>query len=349
MVDVQIARIEPDDVDGLTQWRALMCEAYTVGRTAAWWQSLESTLTQFAQPRSDKADIALVAHLGEVPVGGAEINIVTDAPADVEIGILPAHRRQGHGTSIAGAVADLLRGRTELVQTETYCPEGVAFAQAQGLIIGNEEQRLLLDLPAYLRDDANRYRDPAVKSRLAIDPDPNVSITSWIGGCPDEAVEDWARLRQQMDEDVPVGDLTRTLKHAGADAIRTHEERMADQGWILVSSIAHVDDHTAEVDDNAADGPVAVGYTEIMVSRHETDIVVQEDTFVEGAYRGRGIGRGLKVANMRQLHEIPEVAQADWIQTYTATGNGPMHALNRDLGFFPADSMTALEGRFDYS
>lgn len=225
----------------------------------------------------------------------------------------------------------------------------MAFAQAQGLIIGNEEQRLLLDLPAYLRDDANRYRDPAVKSRLAIDPDPNVSITSWIGGCPDEAVEDWARLRQQMDEDVPVGDLTRTLKHAGADAIRTHEERMADQGWILVSSIAHVDDHTAEVDDNAADGPVAVGYTEIMVSRHETDIVVQEDTFVEAAYRGRGIGRGLKVANMRQLHEIPEVAQADWIQTYTATGNGPMHALNRDLGFFPADSMTALEGRFDYS
>ncbi|WP_009883162.1 hypothetical protein [Brevibacterium aurantiacum] len=80
MVDVQITRIEPDDVDGLTQWRALMCEAYTVGRTAAWWQSLESTLTQFAQPRSDKADIALVAHLGEVPVGGAEINIVTDAP-----------------------------------------------------------------------------------------------------------------------------------------------------------------------------------------------------------------------------------------------------------------------------
>lgn len=341
MVDVRITRIEPDDVDGLTRWHGLMRQAYTADRTAPWWQSLESTLTQFAHPRSDKVDIALLAHLGEEAIGGAEINIVTDAPADVEIGVVPDCRRRGHGTSIAGVVEELLRGRTELVQTETYCPEGVAFAQAQSLRIGNQEHRLLLDLPAYLNDDANRYKNPDSKSRLTTAPDPSLSITSWIGGCPDEAVEDWARLREQMDEDVPVGELTRTLKHAGASAIRTHEERMAEQGWILVSSIAHIDDDSS--------GPAPVGYTEIMVSRHEPDIVIQEDTFVEGAYRGRGIGRGLKVANMRQLHEIPEVAQADWIQTYTATGNGPMHALNRDLGFFPADSMTALEGRFDYS
>lgn len=340
MVGVQVTRIEPDDVDGLTRWHALMRETYTADRTAAWWQSLESTLTQFAHPRSDKSDIALLAHLGEEAIGGAEVNIVTDAPADVEIGVSPAHRRQGHGTSIARVVEDLLRGQAELVQTETYCPEGIAFAQAQGLSIGNQEHRLLLDLPAYLRDDANRYKNPDAKSRLTTDPDPNLSITSWIGGCPDEAVEDWAKLRQQMDEDVPVGDLTRTLKHAGASAIRTHEERMDEQGWILVSSIAHVED---------ADEPAPVGYTEIMVSRHESDIVIQEDTFVERAYRGRGIGRGLKVANMRQLHEIPEVARASWVQTYTATSNEPMHALNRDLGFFTADSMTALEGRFDYS
>lgn len=341
MVDLQITRIEPDDVDGLSQWHALMREAYTADRTAAWWQSLESTLTQFTQPRSDKSDIALLAHLGEEAIGGAEVNIVTDAPADVEVAVLPAHRRLGHGTSIAGVVGELLCGRAELVQTETYCPEGVAFAQAQGLSIGIQEDRLLLDLPGYLRDDANRYKNPDAKSRLSTAPDPNLSITSWIGGCPEGVVEDWARLRQQMDEDVPVGDLTRTLKHAGASAIRTHEERMADQGWILVSSIAHVDD--------VSDGAVPVGYTEIMVSCHETDIVIQEDTLVDRGYRGRGIGRGLKVANMRQLHDIPEAALASWVQTYTAQSNGSMHALNRDLGFVIVDSMTALEGRVDYS
>ena len=69
MVDVRITRIEPDDVDGLTRWHGLMRQAYTADRTAPWWQSLESTLTQFAHPRSDKVDIALLAHLGEEAIG----------------------------------------------------------------------------------------------------------------------------------------------------------------------------------------------------------------------------------------------------------------------------------------
>lgn len=340
MVDLQITRIEPDDVDGLTQWHTVMREAYTAERTAAWWLSLESTLTQFAHPRADKRDIALLAHLGEKAIGGAEINIVADSPADVEVAVLHAHRRQHHGTAIAETVADLLRGRTAIVQTETYCPEGTAFAEARGMRIGNQEDRLLLDLPKYLHADANRYKTPTPTigptDPAEVDPDPSMSITSWTGGCPDEVLRAWTMLREQMDEDVPVGDLTRTLKHADTDAIRTHEQRMAEQGWILLSSIAHVDD-------------LPVGYTEIMVSTHESDIVIQEDTLVDREFRSRGIGRGLKVANMRQLHEIPEATQARWIQTYTATNNGPMRALNRDLGFFTADTMTALEGRFDYS
>ena len=336
MPDLQIAQIEPDDVDGLTHWHAVMREAYTADRTAAWWQSLESTLTQFARPRADKQDIALLAHLGDVAIGGAEVNIVTDAQADVEVGVLTSHRRHGHGTAIAQVVGGLLRGQTEIVQTETHCPEGTAFAKSLGLKIGNQEDRLLLDLPTYLHADANRYKDPVAKSKLATELDPTMSITSWIGGCPDEVVEDWVRLREQMDEDVPVGDLTRILKHASADAIRTHEQRMADQGWTLVSSIAYVD----------AD---PVGYTEIMVSSHEPDIIIQEDTLVDRAYRGRGIGRALKCANMRQLHGVPEAASARWVQTYTATSNHPMRGLNRDLGFFTAETMTALEGRFNYS
>ncbi|GAA1870797.1 GNAT family N-acetyltransferase [Brevibacterium marinum] len=336
MVDLQITRIEPDDVEGLTHWHAVMREAYTADRSAAWWQSLESTLTQFAHPRSDKRDIALLARLGEEAVGGAEINLVTDSPADVEVGILQAHRRRRHGAAIAETVEDLVRGQTTIVQTETYCPEGTAFAKSRGLRIGHREDRLLLDLPAHLHADANRYKSPETTTKLTTKPDPHRSITSWIGGCPDDMIEDWAGLRRQMDEDVPVGDLTRTLKYAGADAIRTHEERMADQGRILVSSIAHIDE-------------TPVGYTEIMVSSHEPDIVIQEDTLVDRAHRGHGIGRALKVANMRQLHEVPEAASARWVQTFTAADNAPMHALNRDLGFFTADTMTALEGRFDYS
>ncbi|MBR7512842.1 hypothetical protein KC219_22045, partial [Mycobacterium tuberculosis] len=67
-----------------------------------------------------------------------------------------------------------------------------------------------------------------------VHPRPDWTIVSWIGMCPAELVESWARLRRQMDEDVPLGDLTRSDHHADVAAIRTYEERMAEQGWILV-------------------------------------------------------------------------------------------------------------------
>lgn len=336
MGDLSIRRIEPDDEAGLLAWHGLMREGCTADRTAAWWQSPDTTLTQFAHPRADKRDIALLASLGDEAIGGAEVNIVTDAPADVELTVLPDHRRRGFGTVIARAVEELLAGQASIVQTETYSSAGIAFAESRGLVVGNQEDRLLLDLPGYLTADANRYKKDSVSPPSPAPPDlgPDMAITSWIGGCPEEIVEDWAGLREQMDEDVPLGDLTRHLKHADANALRTHEERMDEQGWILVSSLAHVDD-------------LPVGYTEIMVSRHEPDIVIQEDTLVDRGYRGRGIGRALKVANMRQLHSVPEAASARWIQTYTAANNAPMLSLNRDLGFATVDTMTALEGKVD--
>ncbi|WP_181274636.1 GNAT family N-acetyltransferase [Brevibacterium oceani] len=334
MSEIRITRIDHTDEDALVAWNDLMRIAYTDDRTAAWWRSPETTVTQFAHPRTDKTDIALVAHLGEEAVGGAEINLTDESPAYAELGVIPPHRRHGVGTALAEAVEQILADvdrPSVIVQTETYCPAGVAFAETRGMSVGNEEHRLLLDLPAYLRADADRYKDSGASTTVPVlKTEPDFSVTSWIGACPEEVLESWTRLREQMDEDVPVGDLTRPVTHASTAAIRSHEERMDDQGWVLVSSMAHV-------------GDLAVGYTEIMVSVHAPEIVIQEDTLVDRAYRGRGIGRALKVANLRQLPAVPATASAKWVQTYTATNNGPMLALNRDLGFSVADTMTALE------
>ena len=236
---------------------------------------------------------------------------------------------------MAEAVEDLIRAEatSPLVQTETYTRAGTAFAESRGMTVGIEEHRLLLDLPSYLQADADRYKDSGASTTVpVIRDDPDFSITSWIGPCDEENLDSWARLRAQMDEDVPAGDLTRVAKHADAKAIRCHEQRMAEQGWVLVSSMAHVED-------------LAIGYTEIMVCAHDPEIVIQEDTLVDRAHRGRGIGRALKVANLRQLPAVPATASAKWVQTHTATDNEPMLALNHDLGFVVADTMTALESR----
>jgi mycothiol synthase len=338
MAEIRITRIDHADEDALVAWNDLIRTAYTADRTAAWWRSPETTLSQFAHPRTDKQDFALIAHLGQQAVGGAEINVTTNSPAEVEIGVLPAHQRHRIGTALAEAARQILTEAEPgpaIVQTETYCPAGVAFAKSRGMRVGNAEHRLLLDLPAYLDADANRYKDSGASTTVpALKENPDFSVTSWIGACPEEVLESWTRLREQMDEDVPVGDLTRTVSHASTAAIRSHEERMDEQGWTLVSSMAHV-------------GDLAVGYTEMMVSAHDPQIVIQEDTLVDRAHRGRGIGRALKVANLRQLPAVDAAASAKWVQTYTATSNEPMLALNQDLGFAVVDTMTALEGRVD--
>ena len=335
MSEIRITRVDPTDETALLEWNDLMRLGYTESRTGVWWRSAETTLTQFARPRADRRDIPLIACLGETVIGGAEINLSTEAANNIELTVLPAHRRRRFGTSLAEAVEDLIRAEatSPLVQTETYTRAGTAFAESRGMTVGIEEHRLLLDLPSYLQADADRYKDSGASTTVpVIRDDPDFSITSWIGPCDEENLDSWARLRAQMDEDVPAGDLTRVAKHADAKAIRCHEQRMAEQGWVLVSSMAHVED-------------LAIGYTEIMVCAHDPEIVIQEDTLVDRAHRGRGIGRALKVANLRQLPAVPATASAKWVQTHTATDNEPMLALNHDLGFVVADTMTALECR----
>lgn len=134
-----------------------------------------------------------------------------------------------------------------------------------------------------------------------------------------------------MSEDVPVGDLTRSVKQTDIERVRYNEARMDRQGWLLVRSLVQHDG-------------VAVGYTSMFLSRHDPGIVVQDNTLVDRNHRRNGVGRALKIANLRQLQELDEASDPHWIQTWTATSNQPMLALNRAIGFRVADTMTALEG-----
>nr|WP_240740465.1 GNAT family N-acetyltransferase [Microbacterium sp. PI-1] len=86
---------------------------------------------------------------------------------------------------------------------------------------------------------------------------------------------------------------------------------MSEQGYILVRSLARA-------------GEESVGYTEILLSRSDPEIVHQDDTFVEERVRGRGVGRALKVANARLLMGLPESAGSRILQTYPEPTNTPM-------------------------
>ena len=60
--------------------------------------------------------------------------------------------------------------------------------------------------------------------------------------------------------------------------------------------------------------------------------------------RGHGVGRALKLANLRLLMTLPESSASQFLQTYTAPTNAPMLTLNRSVGFTEVDVLTVLEG-----
>lgn len=320
MAAVQITPVDPADREALLAWNALLRDGFNAGREAAWWASEESVLARYGDPRPGRTSVLLVAHLDGTPVGAAGAEADPGDPAEVEISVLPEHRRRGVGRALAAAVREALAGHAEIVQAETYSEAGVGFALAQGMRLGNQELRLLREMPL--------DREAMAGAASSV---PGVEIRTWHGACPEELVEDWARLTTQMDADVPIGDLTRPASRGEVEELRRDEQRMDDQGWTLVRGLALLEG-------------AAVGYTEIFVSRHDPEILTQDDTLVDRAHRGRGIGRALKLANLENLRAVPEAAQARWIQTYTALDNVPMLALNRALGFREADVLSILEG-----
>jgi len=326
MSAVQITPVDPTDREALLAWNALLRDGFNAGRDAAWWADDESVLAQHGDPKPGRISVLLVARLDGTPVGAAGAEVDPGDPAEVELSVLPPHRRRGVGRALAGAVREALAGDAEIVQAETYSAAGVAFALDQGMRLGNQEHRLLREMP--LDHEAPRELEDV---RVAAPPAPGVEIRTWHGACPEELVEDWARLTTQMDADVPMGDLTRPASRGEVEELRRTEQRMDAQGWTLVRGLA------------LHEG-VAVGYTEILVNRHDPEILTQDDTLVDRAHRGLGIGRALKLANLENLRQVPEAAGARWIQTYTALDNTPMLALNRTLGFREADVLSILEG-----
>lgn len=313
---MRIRIVDPSDAAALALWNGVLRTAFVEGRDGVWWDSDAAVVTQFAVPRPCRRRFAALATDEDgALLGAVDAAQLGDEPVEVSIGVLPEHRRRGIGAALWNAVCDFFPTDV-VVQAETSSDAGVAFGVSVGLSVANREHRML-------RATATPIEEPAAV--------PDIEVRTWLGAVPGELVEDWARLTSRMGEDVPVGDLTRREVPADVQRVRENEQRMADQGWILLRSMALA-------------GDSGIGYSLMFIVASGADVIVQDDTFVDAAHRGRGVARILKTANLRALAEVPAAASARWIQTWTATGNAPMLALNESMGFQIADTMFALEG-----
>lgn len=319
-MNLHIAVVDPRNVSRLLQWNGVLRDGYSAGRRQVWSRSGDATRVQFQKPHPTRRSLLLLAEIDGEPAGAAEAHVHPGEPADVEIAVLPPFRRRGVGRTLLQAVRNQLREAATVMRAETSSDAGVAFASSAGMRVGIRESRQVVGLPVSDSTLAVLGGTPS-----------DVEILSWVGACPDEVLDDWARLRAHMSEDVPMGDLTRSATQADVEAVRRNEQRMSEQGYLLIRSLARRDGDAA-------------GYTEILLSGSAPEIAFQDDTFVEERVRGHGIGRALKSANLRRLMSVPESVDARWLQTYTALTNEPMLALNSAVGFEEVDVLTVLEG-----
>jgi mycothiol synthase len=338
---LRIEAIGPED-PRFTDWHAAIASAYAHERELGWWESLAATRIYFTRVGTEKRHVALVGELDGRVVGGAELTQPLDVDVEtmsVELGVLPDARCRGVGGALMSAVRDVAaREERHVLQAEVFVPTdlgpdqwpGARFAERHGLRCATVEHRFLLDLPV----PDQRLDDLATEAATGASPDD--VIVSWVGSCPEEYVEQWARMQTQMNQDVPTGELTVTARQVDTQRIRDSDRRMAEQGWTKVRSMAL---------DAAGIGR---GYTELFVSEHDSDVVVQDDTWVDETQRGRRLGMRLKAANLRQLQGHDGGALLGprrRAQTYCEQDNTAMRRINAAVGFREVDSLRGYEGR----
>lgn len=324
MTDLEIRRVDPTDDASIRKWASTVRDSYLAGQEAMWWESYEAVSEQLRDGSRGKFRAALLAMRDGAVVGAAKLDVRPDQPVEIEIGVLAAHRRRGIGTALAAGLHDRLPQHTsDVLQCEVLTEEGLAFARRWGIEPANVEDRQLLKLPI---PDSTLVELERPNSRI--------STHSWVGPCPERLVDDLARLTEQMEEDVPSGDLTRVVSPTDRKRVRYNEKRLDEEGYDLVRTIAQLDGES-------------VGYTTLFVPRNNPEIIVQDYTLVDRAHRGHGVGRALKIANLRQLAAVPSALQSHWVQTSAAPTNTAMLALNEAIGFRTVDKIFECEGKVE--
>ncbi|GAA3544815.1 GNAT family N-acetyltransferase [Nocardioides daeguensis] len=328
MSELEIVEVGPADDAPIAAWAQVVAASlhHELGEHATPWAAEELAVV-VREPDRLRRDSFLLGMLDGEPVaaGWLAVRLLDNLDgAQLDVHVLPAHRRRGLGSQVLDRLEELAaaEGRTRLDARAQWPYDGpadgagtagMAFAARRGYEFGIGEVQRELPLPA--PDDR--------LAALAADAAPHHAayrIVSWTGPIPDDLVAGWLAVSSTLMTEAPAGEATREDESADVAAYRTAEALQAGQGrrpW-----------HTVALD---AAGEV-VGYTQLMVPDHEPVFVHQWGTLVRRDHRGHRLGLALKVANLRALQAGLDT-DGRRVVTWNAEVNGPMIAVNEAMGF----------------
>lgn len=317
---MDIRELDASDPVARRAWYDVMDRSARADRPHALLEAFDAFELTVTEPGEHARRIRLEARDGDDLVGVAELELPLTENLDVgwcEVNVLPEHRRRGAGGLLWQAVADRARaaGRTRVGGEVSAAPvaggPGLAYAVAMGAIEKHREDHLLLELPL----------DPSVRAEV----DPAYDVVTWRGRCPDQHREAYVAMRNQMNADVPTGELD--LEPAVLDDTRlaSSEDRLMRSYDVRVAAARR-----------RSDGSFG-GYSLLFVP-HGADIAWQDDTLVMPEHRGHRLGAALKAVNYAELPE-----GIGLVHTWTAPSNSAMHHTNTALGFRVVEHMYEME------
>jgi GNAT superfamily N-acetyltransferase len=323
---VTIRRLDPQDDAEFAAFHAAYAAASDFERPHADTWSLAEFVVPFRRTSSAVEHYGLIADEAGDVVGVAVIEL--PLTENLELGLAavfvpPEHRRRGIGTALARQVATDLRqrGRSSWMcqipgrrcdQPDDTVVPGEAFAARLGMTLRQWELQRWLALPAPTE------RLEALASQ-AVDKHRDYRLVRWVNACPDEYVEAYCRLKSAMVDEMPTGELELETEVWDEARLRDTEAQQDAQQRDRYLHVAV-----------APDGSIA-GHTELVVPKHDPDVVYQWDTLVLPEHRGHRLGLALKVANLAWVQATHPERRS--LRTWNAESNGPMIAVNDALGF----------------
>jgi len=249
---------------------------------------------------------------------------------DIEVDVLPDHRRQGVGEALLKGVelwaAEL--GRTSWqahqIPDPTVAGERLPSRTGLGGVPADDPGVRFLVKNGYELELVARLSLLAMDGRIEEpgSPGDEYGVVAWSGATPSEWADDIAALKAAMYTDTPMAAMVLSSDLWDADRVRARDARMIAGGRLLL---------TAAVEHRPSGRLVA--FTELDVAAAGGGAGRQADTLVAREHRGHGLGLLAKRANLRQLREVSPATPA--VATFNAEDNTPMIAVNDALGFRP--------------
>ncbi|WP_195760734.1 GNAT family N-acetyltransferase [Agromyces kandeliae] len=257
------------------------------------------------------------------------------APMITMVGVDPAYRRRGLGGRVLDAIEASARdaGRHATIMISEHrtddgsgerlhAPQGgaslpadapsVRFARSRGYHLG----QLLVASALPVSGLGARVRGLAEQAARS----DGYRLEHWRDHTPAEHLDAFALARSQMVAEAPSGAVDFPDEHWDAARILDEEARAVAAGRTHLTVAA------------IAPGGEIAGFTILTLAPGKRG-AYQDDTLVLAPHRGHGLGMRMKLANLVALADAaPERTE---VYTWNADENGPMLAINRELGFRP--------------